>query len=110
MEEGYIKVAYVRQLREGQGLTVQFDGDDVALFRIGEEIHAIDNLCPHQHIPVLAEGQLEATILTCPMHGWQFDITTGLCTHGSGRLRRYLVKVEAGSVYLAHPEDEAPSW
>jgi len=38
--------------------------------------HAIDGICLHRGGP-LAEGQLIKCVVTCPWHGWQFDVTTG---------------------------------
>ncbi len=54
------------------------DGKEVALFNVGGEIFALDNTCPHAGGP-LGEGSLEATIVTCPWHGWSFDVKTGEC-------------------------------
>jgi nitrite reductase/ring-hydroxylating ferredoxin subunit len=110
MDETYIKVAEFRLLREGQGLAVRAEGIEIALFRIGDAVHAIENLCPHQHVPVLAEGLMEGNILTCPMHGWRFDVISGACVHASGQLKKFLVKVDAGDVFIAFPDLEAPPW
>ena len=40
------------------------------------EYHAVDNLCLHRGGP-LCEGGVKGTIVTCPWHGWQFDLITG---------------------------------
>ena len=48
----------------------------VALANVAGTLHAIDGLCPHQGGP-LGTGQLRGTVLTCPWHGWQFDVATG---------------------------------
>jgi nitrite reductase (NADH) small subunit len=48
----------------------------VAIANVDGMYHAIDGLCPHQGGP-LGTGALCGTILTCPWHGWQFDVTTG---------------------------------
>ena len=52
------------------------DGKEIAIFRKEGKLFAIDNLCPHEGGP-LGEGTLNGTCVTCPWHGWQFDITTG---------------------------------
>lgn len=72
----------------------------VAVFRVGEEWHALDGICPHQGGP-LGKGALSGCILTCPWHGWQFDVTTG--QHQSiGTLRqpRLAVQVEGDDVFV----------
>jgi nitrite reductase/ring-hydroxylating ferredoxin subunit len=48
----------------------------VALANVAGSFHAIDGLCPHQGGP-LGTGMLCNGVLTCPWHGWQFDVTTG---------------------------------
>lgn len=48
----------------------------IALANVGGAYYALDGVCPHQGGP-LGQGTLEGPILTCPWHGWQFDVTTG---------------------------------
>lgn len=48
----------------------------VALFNVDGEVFALDGVCPHQGGP-LGQGELRANIVTCPWHGWQFDVRTG---------------------------------
>ena len=48
----------------------------IALFNVAGTIFAIDGVCPHQGGP-LGKGCLTGTIVTCPWHGWQFDVRTG---------------------------------
>ena len=48
----------------------------VALAHVDGRWHAIDGLCPHQGGP-LGQGSLCGAVVTCPWHGWQFDVTTG---------------------------------
>ena len=56
---------------------VTVDGRHVALFRLGDEFFAIDNLCLHKAGP-LCEGEIDAKdVVTCPWHGWSYDIRTG---------------------------------
>ena len=53
------------------------EGRWVALFNVDGTYHAIDAICLHRGGP-LADGMLSDCIVTCPWHGWQFDITTGV--------------------------------
>jgi hypothetical protein len=48
----------------------------VAIANVDGQFHALDGLCQHQGGP-LGTGTLCGTIITCPWHGWQFDVTTG---------------------------------
>ena len=48
----------------------------IAIFNVEGQLHAIDGICPHAGGP-LADGELQGCIVTCPWHGWQFDVSTG---------------------------------
>ena len=48
----------------------------VALFNVEGQFFALDGVCPHQGGP-LGTGALTGCIVTCPWHGWQFDVRTG---------------------------------
>ncbi len=63
-------------LPPGTGKEVVAKGHVVAVFNVDGTIYAMDGLCPHAGGPV-GTGQLEGCIVTCPWHGWQFDVTNG---------------------------------
>jgi nitrite reductase (NADH) small subunit len=70
-------VGRIGELILGQGRMVTVDGRHVALFRLGDEFHAIDNLCLHRAGP-LCEGDIDGNgVVTCPWHGWSYEIRTG---------------------------------
>ena len=59
------------------GHFVKVDGRHVALFRLHDGFHALDNLCLH-HAGPLCEGDIDANgEVTCPWHGWSYEIRTG---------------------------------
>jgi 3-phenylpropionate/trans-cinnamate dioxygenase ferredoxin subunit len=70
------RAAALRDIPARAGLCVRIDGIDVGLFRVGGEIHAMENQCPHAGDP-LSEGRLEGPIIECAAHGWTFDVRTG---------------------------------
>jgi nitrite reductase (NADH) small subunit len=72
----------------------------VALFNVGGKFYALDGICPHQGGP-LGKGSLTGCIVTCPWHGFQFDVTTG--QHQTSRSlvqTKFPVKVESGEVWV----------
>ncbi len=72
----------------------------LALFKKGSNIFAVDNRCPHEGYP-LVEGRLdEQCILTCNWHNWQFQLPTGECILGGDRLRSYPVRIEEQDVWV----------
>jgi len=72
----FVKVAALADLPPGASLVVLVGDRSIALFNIGGSVYAIDNVCPHAGGP-LARGGLNGTIVTCPLHGWGFDVRTG---------------------------------
>ena len=96
----YHKALKFRDLPPGQSAAVRVGGRQIALFNVGGTIHATENRCPHSGGP-LGEGELEGNIVTCPLHQWRFDVTTGQCQHlPPVKLKRYEVKVENGEVFV----------
>jgi nitrite reductase (NADH) small subunit len=72
----FVKLATLDELPVGSAKEVEFEGRIYAIFNRDGVISAIDGICPHQGGP-LAEGHIEGTIVTCPWHGWQFDVQSG---------------------------------
>ena len=98
------KVLDLAALAPGQAALVTVEGLDVALFHRDGEIFALGNECPHQS-GSLCDGLVEGDIVTCPVHGWEFDLRTGACMTVPGEsVPRFTVTVEAGAVLL----EEAP--
>ena len=100
MEE-FTTVASVEEFADGRRKTVQFAGREVAIFKIAEEFYAIENECPHQGAP-LCEGHVDGEVVSCPWHGWQFDLCTGESVTVPGMdLQAYTVQIENGHVKIA---------
>lgn len=57
----------------------ELDGKSVAVANVGGTFYCIDNTCLHRGGP-LGQGVLEGGVVTCPWHGWQYDVTTGKVT------------------------------
>ena len=97
---GFVKLATLDELPPGGALEVEHGGRIYALFNIGGEVSAIDGVCPHQGGP-LADGVVEGTTVSCPWHGWQFDVRTGKTPLGP-RIKQpvYEVKVEGRDVLV----------
>ena len=72
----WYRIASAIECPPGSCIERVVEGRIVALANVAGTWHAIDGLCPHQGGP-LGGGHLCGTVLTCPWHGWQFDVTTG---------------------------------
>ena len=100
---GFVKLASLDDLPEGGSLEVEHDGRIYALFNVDGVISAIDGICPHQGGP-LADGPMDGTCVTCPWHGWQFDVRTGKTPLNSRlTLPVFEVKVEGPDVLVSVP-------
>jgi nitrite reductase/ring-hydroxylating ferredoxin subunit len=89
---------------QGRGLVVRVDGRlRIAIFRVGEEVYAIDDVCPHQSAS-LGEGILSGRVVACPRHGFLVDVTTGQSpSHAILRVRSFPVVREGEMVRVIIP-------
>ncbi len=96
------KVALASEIPVGGAKVVLFGDRQVAIFKVREgELHAIDNICPHQGAS-LGEGYLDGHTVTCPWHAWDFDVRNGKCgTVPQDRVKSYKLKVVGDDVFLA---------
>jgi nitrite reductase/ring-hydroxylating ferredoxin subunit len=94
----FVRVTGTTDVKSGQGIVVEVNGKTLAVFNVDGAFHAIDNTCIHRGGP-LGEGDLEGSVVTCPWHGWQYDVTTGACVaNPSAKVERYEVQVEGTDV------------
>ncbi len=71
-----VKAAEKDELVDGKGRVVTVAGRTLALFRVKDEYYALDNGCIHRGGP-LGEGELVDHQVTCPWHGWKYDVRDG---------------------------------
>ena len=72
----WVRVSVGDGIPAGAGRPLDVDGLRVALFNDGARLYAVDDRCPHRGAS-LGEGLLTAGTVTCPWHGWTFDVRTG---------------------------------
>jgi 3-phenylpropionate/trans-cinnamate dioxygenase ferredoxin component len=108
------EVAKIEELKSGTMKKVMAEGREILLARVGDKYYATDDRCPHMKGD-LSQGKLEGTVITCPVHGSQFDISNGqvvrwlkggLMSKLGGALKMsraltvYNAKVEGGKVLV----------
>ena len=94
-------VARADEIEPGSLACVRVGDQDVTLARIGDEFFATQGHCIHLQGP-LCEGRLEGHVLSCPWHGWQYDVRSGENEFDHAIvLETYDVKVEDGEVKVA---------
>ena len=99
-----IRVARLDDLPAGQPTLVEAENTRIVLVRVADAVYACDDICGHHGGP-LSEGRLSGTRLSCPWHGWMYDVRTGECMMPSrgGRIPSYAVRVDAGDVWVNLP-------
>ena len=97
----FIEVARLDQIRPGSGSRFTVAGRDVAVFNVDGNICAIGDTCPHAG-GSLGMGKLDGRIVTCPVHGMKFDVTTG-CFAGTSDfgVASFRAKVVDGGIVAA---------
>lgn len=93
--------------RDGDGLVGRLPdapGGSIVIFRVGDRLYAVRDECPHAGAS-LADGVLEGTVITCPRHGSQFDVTTGSRQRGPSDfpIRTYRVVAGEGQALVEVP-------
>jgi len=100
------RVAAAGDIPAGAGRELTAGGRVIALYNVDGEFYALDGVCPHAGGP-LGEGVLQGNVVTCPWHGWQFDVTTGQhCLNANLQHTAFAVRVDDGDVYVELPEQE----
>jgi len=97
----FVPVAAPADLPPGASRAVWVGDVPVALFNVAGTVYAIDNVCPHAGGP-LSHGVRSGPcgeFVTCPWHGWRFDVRTGQSPHLPGeQVRTFPVRVVEGAV------------
>ena len=99
MEAGaFVAVARVEDVPPGSVRTVHAADEAIALAHCDGGLYAVQHDCLHLHGP-LGEGVLDGCVLTCPWHGWQYDVRTGENEFDRAiQLRTYEVEVAEGEI------------
>jgi len=96
----WVRVALLSECPPGSGCELVAGERIVALYHVDDEFYALDGVCPHQGGP-LGKGRLDGCIVTCPWHGWQFDVRNG--EHQANRSIRHTslpVKVDGDTIFV----------
>jgi nitrite reductase (NADH) small subunit len=98
-------MAFVRAARKddipaGKIYEFQVAGQAIAIANVAGKFHAINSVCAHEGGP-LGEGELEGTVVTCPWHAWQYDVTTGKVVQSTSvGVDCYPVEVRGDDVFV----------
>lgn len=94
-------IAKKSDIPTGAGKIIETDGKTIAIFNNNGEFYATDNTCPHQGGP-LGDGICEENTVTCPWHGWQFNVATGENVFDPGmKLATYPLNIEGENILIS---------
>ena len=84
----------------GATARVEVGGQPLFIHRAADSVRVYDAHCPHRDT-VIPEASLKGTRLTCPKHGWEFDVQSGRCVKGGDAVLRELPSKVADTQLLA---------
>lgn len=111
-----LRVARCEEIPQGCAKVIETDGREIGIFNINGTYTAVLNVCPHELGPICL-GRVTGTtlpsqpgdyiwgregeILTCPWHGWEFDLVSGRAlADPHRRLKKFDVEVEEDTIYV----------
>jgi nitrite reductase/ring-hydroxylating ferredoxin subunit len=101
--ERFVRIARLADLDGVPFKAATLLGKRVAVLRGADgEIRALEMSCKHQGADLTA-GKIEGEVVTCPRHGWRYDLGTGACLQPANGppLRRHDVRVDGGDVHVS---------
>ena len=102
MMNDWVEIGRIEQIPRRGARCVNTPAGKIAVFRTAEDqVFAIENRCPHKGGP-LSEGIVHGGQVTCPLHNWVFDLSTGEAQGADeGRVRTFPVDVIEGRIFMA---------
>lgn len=101
---GFIRIGRAADIPWLEGRTVSVAGRRIAVFRAGEGFHALGAACPHAGGP-LADGLVADSCVTCPLHGWRFDLRSGAALGDHPGVEAFEVVESQGDLWLRPPAE-----
>jgi len=102
-DDGFIDACAIADIPENRARIVCLSGERVAIFKYEGKISAVSNVCQHQNGP-LGEGKIVFGCITCPWHGYQYELETGASPPPFvEKVPTFNVRVRDGRV-LVHPK------
>ena len=102
----FVRVATVGEIEPGQAKRVEVGEEAIAVFNLDGEYYAIGDTCSHEEAS-LSEGDVFGDCVECPLHGAEFDITTGknLTLPAVSPVPSYPVKLEGDAILVGVGEE-----
>ncbi|MDP2397865.1 MAG: non-heme iron oxygenase ferredoxin subunit [Burkholderiales bacterium] len=97
----WITVAAVGEIEPGSCKVADVDGVAIAVFNLGGEYHAIEDVCTHDG-GELASGEIDGDQVVCPRHGARFCLRTGdaLSAPAYEPTAKFPLRIEGGQIQV----------
>lgn len=98
----WVAVCRRSEIPAGRGWPIRVGELNIAVFDLGDTVVAVDNECRHVGNPI-DDGAVSGGSVTCPWHGWRYDLRTGDLLTMFGRrpgLRTYPVELKDDQVFV----------
>lgn len=96
----FLRVARKDEIPAGSIREFQVNGKTLALANVDGKFYAINNTCLHRGGP-LGQGVLQGKVVTCPWHGWQYDVTSGkVSANPSVGVDCYAIELRGDDVFV----------
>lgn len=96
----FVRAATVAEIPAGEIRAVRIGEKEVALAHVEGKFFAVSNECLHRGGP-LGEGSMQGAVVTCPWHGWEFDVTTGkVCLNPGVGVQTYATEIRGDEVFV----------
>ncbi|GJH14275.1 Rieske (2Fe-2S) domain-containing protein [Caballeronia temeraria] len=101
MDEQWQSVGRIDQIAEDAPIEFKGRGVEVGVFKVGESLYAIENVCPHAYA-LLTQGFVDGDTVECPLHEAVFHIPTGKCLKepGGRDLKMYAVRLAGEEIQI----------
>lgn len=119
--EYWYPVMFSRQLSEKKGVGLILLGQKIAFFRSEGRAYALENRCAHRGVPLDGSFCDFAGTISCPYHGWVYDLKDGRAVaaltdgpdsgvaRGNIRIRTYPVEERSGLIWVFMGEGDPPA-
>jgi len=96
----FVEAYSLQDLAPGTSRPVRLGTTDIVLFNVAGSIHALENACLHAGA-ALSGGKLCGKVVSCPAHGWRYDVTTGgLMVAPEKSVKKFPVRIADGKILV----------
>jgi len=101
LEDGWISAGDPHEIPDGRAAIVTAPGGErIAVFRDGDALGAVTNVCKHQNGP-LGEGMIKDGCVVCPWHGWEYRLADGVSPPPfTEKTATHEVKLQDGAIWV----------